>query len=99
MKDANNPMAHMTLMSLVAMALSIPTFHCQAAEATPAPFQSNKEKCYGIAKAGQNDCGGAQAKHACAGLAIVDNDPNDWIYVPRGSCSKLNGTPKSSAKS
>ena len=48
-----------------------------------------KEKCYGIAKAGQNDCG--TAKHACAGLGKVDNDPNEWKYVAKGTCEKMGG--------
>ena len=49
----------------------------------------DKEKCYGIAKAGQNDCG--TATHACAGLAKKDNAPDEWKYVPKGTCAKLGG--------
>lgn len=48
-----------------------------------------KEKCYGIAKAGQNDCG--TATHTCAGKATRDNAPDEWKYVPRGTCEKLGG--------
>ncbi|HEY8508188.1 MAG TPA: DUF2282 domain-containing protein [Steroidobacteraceae bacterium] len=48
-----------------------------------------KEKCYGIAKAGKNDCG--TNAHACAGQARVDNDPNEWAYVPKGTCVKAGG--------
>jgi uncharacterized membrane protein len=51
---------------------------------------ADSEKCYGVAKAGQNDCG--TAKHACAGLAQVDRDPREWKYVPKGTCRKLRGT-------
>lgn len=47
------------------------------------------EKCQGIVKAGQNDCGANG--HACAGYAAVDNDPNEWIYVPEGTCEKIVG--------
>jgi len=47
------------------------------------------EKCQGIVKAGQNDCGANG--HACAGYAKVDNDPNEWIYVPEGTCEKIVG--------
>ena len=50
-----------------------------AAEGQPA---AGKEKCYGIAKAGQNDCG--TATHACAGLAKKDNAPDEWKYVRQG---------------
>ena len=58
--------------------------------AAPATAQE-KEKCYGIAKAGQNDCGGKYSKHSCAGQSKIDNDPNSWKYVDKGSCEKLGG--------
>ena len=47
------------------------------------------EKCYGVAKKGQNDCG--TATHACAGLAARDNLPDEWKFVARGTCTKLGG--------
>ncbi len=49
----------------------------------------NDEKCYGIARAGQNDCG--SAKHDCGGKATVDGDSDEWIYVPKGTCEKIVG--------
>ena len=54
-----------------------------------ADSSADKEKCYGIAKAGQNDCG--TARHTCAGQAKGDNAPDEWKYVPRGTCQKLGG--------
>jgi uncharacterized membrane protein len=61
-----------------------------AANAGPVTPQSGQEKCYGIAKSGQNDCG--TAKHACAGLgAKTDNDPAEWKYVAKGTCEKVGG--------
>jgi len=64
-----------------------------AAAAQPALAQDNsaeRQKCYGIAKAGQNDCG--TAKHACAGEgAKVDKDPSEWKYVAKGTCDSLGG--------
>ena len=64
------------------------------AAAGPVTPKANQEKCYGVAKAGQNDCG--TAKHACAGEgAKKDNDPNEWKYVDKGTCEKVGG--KSSA--
>lgn len=48
-----------------------------AEEAAKAP--TVRVKCYGIAKAGKNDCGAGS--HACAGEAKVDNDPAEWIFV------------------
>jgi uncharacterized membrane protein len=55
----------------------------------------NMEKCYGISKAGQNDCGGRN--NACAGQSKEDNDPMAWKLVPKGTCLKMNGklTPSS----
>lgn len=57
----------------------------------PVPQPTGTEKCYGIAKGGQNDCG--TAKHACAGQgAKKDNDPGEWKYVAKGTCEKVGGT-------
>ncbi len=47
------------------------------------------EKCKGIAKKGNNDCGANG--HKCGGKAAVDNDPNEWVYVPSGVCEKIAG--------
>lgn len=47
------------------------------------------EKCMGVVKAGKNDCG--TSKHACAGMATVDGDAEEWVYVPKGACEKIAG--------
>ena len=57
--------------------------------ATAPVLAADKEKCYGVAKKGQNDCGAPG--HACAGQAKKDGDPNEWVYVPAGTCDKLVG--------
>jgi len=75
------------LKSAVAGVLAL-AFAAAAGAQTPAP-DTSKEKCYGIAKAGQADC--ATAKHACAGQGKVDNDPLDWKYVAKGTCEKVGG--------
>lgn len=49
--------------------------------------EKSMEKCYGVAKAGMNDCG--TAKHSCAGQSKVDGEKNEWIYLPKGSCQKI----------
>jgi len=54
------------------------------------------EKCYGIAKAGQNDC--FTATNSCGGTSKKDNDPNAWKYVPAGSCEKVGGSLKAGSK-
>jgi uncharacterized membrane protein len=61
----------------------------QAAAAHDPKDDGGKEKCYGIAKAGQNDCG--TARHSCAGKASKDNAPDEWKYVPHGTCEKMGG--------
>ncbi|MEC5386032.1 DUF2282 domain-containing protein [Uliginosibacterium sp. H3] len=50
-----------------------------------------KEKCLGIAKAGANDCASTNGSHSCAGQAKKDNDPTDWKYVAKGTCTKMGG--------
>jgi uncharacterized membrane protein len=49
------------------------------------------EKCYGVSKAGQNDCATANGSHSCAGQSKTDNDANEWKKVPTGTCAKLGG--------
>jgi len=49
------------------------------------------EKCFGIAKAGKNDCSSNKAAHACAGQATKNNDPMDFVAVPKGTCDKIAG--------
>ena len=51
--------------------------------------KAGMEKCAGIAKAGMNDCG--TSKHSCAGKASVSGDPEEWVYVPTGTCNKIVG--------
>lgn len=49
------------------------------------------EKCYGVSKAGKNDCKSIANKHGCQTLSRKDDDPNEWIKVPEGLCDKLTG--------
>ncbi len=48
------------------------------------------EKCYGIVKAGLNDC--FTANNSCAGTVTKDNLPAAWIYVPKGTCKRIKST-------
>lgn len=50
-----------------------------------------KEKCYGIASAGQNDCASLSGSHSCAGQSKASNAPEDWRYVAKGACAKMGG--------
>lgn len=65
------------------------------ASSQPAPEQKGAEKCYGVVKAGKNDC--QTSAHACAGQASKDGQGDSWVYVPKGTCEKIVGgsmTPK-----
>ena len=52
------------------------------------------EQCFGIAKAGKNDCGSNKTAHSCAGQSKVDNDPNDFKFVKTGTCEQMGGKMK-----
>ena len=47
------------------------------------------EKCYGVVKAGMNDCGNAH--HNCSGEAKQNAAKDEWVHVPTGLCSKIVG--------
>lgn len=72
--------------SALAAALTIPVI-AQAGPAEAPKFAA--EKCYGIAKAGKNDC--QTANSSCAGTSKKDAQGDAWIYVPAGTCDKLVG--------
>lgn len=80
--------ASSTLASMLALAAQV-----QAADKA-----ADKEKCFGIVKAGQNDCAANNGSHSCAGQAKTDNDPNDWKFVAKGTCEKLGGSTKAPEK-
>jgi uncharacterized membrane protein len=63
----------------------------------PAAAQS-KEKCYGIAKAGQNDCANLSGTHSCAGQSKTDMGADEWKYVPKGTCKDMKGMTADEAK-
>lgn len=75
--------------ALIAAALAGICAHAAAQDQMGVP-KADQEKCYGVAKAGQNDCG--TATHGCAGAATADKDPNEWKFVAKGSCTKLGGS-------
>jgi uncharacterized membrane protein len=54
--------------------------------------QKDMEKCWGISKAGQNDCGSDKTAHSCAGQSKRDYDANDFKAVKTGTCVKLGGS-------
>ena len=58
----------------------------------------SKEKCYGVAMAGQNDCANLAGTHSCAGQSSIDKDAGEWKTVAKGTCSDLGGLSKKAAK-
>jgi len=55
-----------------------------------APTAYKTEKCYGIAKAGKNDCA-STGNNSCGGMSKVNGDKKAWIYVPAGYCERIIG--------
>lgn len=74
-----------------AMVSAISLLAASAAQAQVHPEKPTYkfEKCYGVAKAGLNDC--FTATHSCAGTAKSDAERDTWVYVPQGTCMKLVG--------
>jgi len=62
-----------------------------AGNASAADKKVEMEKCFGIAKAGMNDCSSNKSAHSCAGQATKNNDPMDFVAVPKGTCDKIAG--------
>lgn len=73
--------------AIVAAALASLLTSATALAAEPA----KTEKCWGVAKAGQNDCATKNGSHSCAGQGKKDNDLNEWKNVPAGSCVSKGG--------
>ncbi len=65
---------------------------------TAAAQDKGKEKCYGIAKAGQNDCANLSGSHSCAGQSKVDMGADEWKYVAKGTCKDMKGMTAEEAK-
>ena len=59
--------------------------------------KAKMEKCYGIVKAGKNDCAIKSQGTSCMGQAKKDAIPDAWVYLPKGKCDAIVGgslTPK-----
>jgi uncharacterized membrane protein len=81
--------SNLIIASAVAAAFALPLM--SDAQGGPAPkpkFES--EKCYGIAKAGKNDCA-STGNNSCAGTSKANADPRAWVYVPAGYCERIVG--------
>src|SRR6266436_7862088 len=80
------PISNALIASAVAAALTIPA----TALGGPAPKPAfDAEKCFGIAKAGKNDC--QTANSACAQTSKRDGQADAWVYMPVGACARVVG--------
>ncbi|MBW9054742.1 DUF2282 domain-containing protein [Rhizobium mesosinicum] len=70
--------------ALASMAGAAPLTKAEAAAATAA----HKEKCYGVALKGQNDCAAGPGT-TCQGTSVKDFQGNSWKFVQGGTCAKL----------
>ena len=57
-----------------------------------------KEKCFGIAKAGENDCANLSGSHSCAGQSKADMAADEWKFVAKGTCKSMSGMSADEAK-
>jgi len=74
--------------SAVAAALTMPFVSLAPGGPAPKP-KFEAQKCYGVAKAGKNDC--QTANSSCAGTSKRDSQGDAWIYMPAGACERLVG--------
>lgn len=81
----NKSIACAALVGLIAAGVTGQAFAADKA------MMDSKEKCYGIAKAGKNDCKTMSGSHSCAGHATKDNDPNEFKLVAEGQCTTMGG--------
>ena len=62
-------------------------------EAKRLPNFDSNVRCYGISKAGENDCAHIDGSHSCAGQSTLDFDSGEWKIVSFGRCLDLKGSP------
>jgi len=80
-------MSHRTLS--LALAAAVGTAVSMSAPASAQQAAGDKERCYGIAHAGKNDCA-ATGNNSCAGTSKMDFDKGAWKYVAKGTCMTMN---------
>ncbi len=80
-----------TLSVAIGLALAAGTPAVRAASPQPGAKDTaaHMEKCYGINRAGKNDC--SVGAHSCAGQATRARDPKSYVLLPAGACSKIEG--------
>jgi uncharacterized membrane protein len=85
---------HKLIKSAISAFLVLATTH--AAQATTDSTQQSTEKCYGIVKAGMNDC--STSTSSCSGSAKSDRQADAFVFVPKGLCEKISGSSLTAGK-
>lgn len=80
-----------TVNTLLAGAVAVTMVGGAMATTAQAAPGADKEKCFGVVKAGQNDCASANKSHSCAGQSAHSGEGHEWVTVPKGLCDKLVG--------
>lgn len=75
------------LVLLAAASAALALFESQTHWLSPNAQPIERERCYGVVRAGANDC--ANAKHSCAAQASTQHDSKEWIMLPKGVCTRL----------
>ena len=78
-----------TKSAVLAAAIGLVAFAANTAFAADEAKADGTEKCYGVAKAGKNDCAGVG--HSCQGQGKKDADGREWIKLPKGTCERIVG--------
>lgn len=73
--------------SVASVMMSVPAVYAQ----DDAKAAKGKEKCYGVAKAGENGCQSQSGSHTCGGCSTVDYSGENWKWIPMGTCLKMGG--------
>lgn len=74
-------------LSAASLAIALGTALTIAASPVAAQQMADKEKCYGVALKGKNDCKAGPGT-SCAGTSKIDHQGNAWSFVPKGTCEK-----------
>lgn len=75
--------------AITAAVAGVVTLAAASAVAADKAGAAPQEKCYGVAAAGKNDC--QTASNSCAGTAEKDRQPDAFVNLPKGLCTKLAG--------
>jgi uncharacterized membrane protein len=84
--------------SAIAAALASALASSLALAHQPGPAPQGQERCYGVAKAGENHCANLRGTHDCAGQATKDFAVDEWKLVPAGTCRQLKGYSEAEAR-